>query len=160
MSTDRPLATKAASLRQQLEVIEKLEGLISTIRETLDAYPELCADFAEELRLLAGPELIADTPLVATRVTPSGGIHARVPSTAERMLAYFDSNDNQPATLEEVAKAIGGNEITLRQIVYKRHKDKFERVRLDNTNQVYWRVNVSTGKVQDQEGSEDTAESE
>jgi len=59
----------------------------------------------------------------------------------EKLIAFFRARGNAPASIDEMATATGKTKVTIKVIVYKRHKEKFEKVmQRGKNNAAYFRL--------------------
>lgn len=59
---------------------------------------------------------------------------------AERMRAYFLSRNNLPATNAQIRKAIKSGRGTTAMVLYSTHANEYEKVKVEGTHLVHWRM--------------------
>ena len=127
--------SKAAKLEAELAALRQLEGLISSIRSLKRRFPELFDEFGKQLQSAiedepTEQELEAATPDDAPTESVTG---------IEKLEALFRANNNEPMTVKQMAKAIGLRDMTIKSILYERHRAKFVTVeRRGKKNEAYF----------------------
>ncbi len=138
----RPAATiegRAAELEAELGVAKAMLGMKVTIRGIKQRYPELFEGYKHEL--IAAIEEVP-TEKKAWVVVPNAAVDTSEEKYGvEKLAAFFRSRDNQPATVQEMAKAIGRSDKTIKSILYSRHKGKFVTTdQRGRNNRAYFRM--------------------
>lgn len=143
-------AARLAALEAEKANIGVVEKLISNIRVILTAHPSLRRLFADELFELAGinpAENFDETETVVRklRVDFGRGQHtvdiARHATAVDLMIEFFHKRKNQPASIEEIATAIKRPLATVRNNLYIRNKEAFQRVEMDG-RETYWQLTL------------------
>ena len=118
--------------------LRKLEGVITTIRGMKRLHPKLVEEFSRQLHAAIDddpPESANQTETVLD-AEPGDESHG-----IERLIAWFRQRANEAATVQEMAKAVGLSERTIKSIMYMRHKGKFETTdRRGRNNRAYFRL--------------------
>jgi hypothetical protein len=101
-------------------------GAIGDATERLESIRRAIAPLSEEYRAIFARVLRA----VADELSPQNGSLPTEPSgesAVERVTSFFHGRANRPATLAEISKATGVNQLSMRSFVYDRHRKKFAR---------------------------------
>ncbi|MEK6260308.1 MAG: hypothetical protein AABP62_16950 [Planctomycetota bacterium] len=100
------IKTEIVRLRDRLAKMEKLDAIQSD--------PEMAA--------MAREVFGGDTKQKSARTEP------QTPSLLTKLIAWFKENKVESATLEEMTAGLGATKPAIRQLVYTRAKDSFEKV--------------------------------
>jgi hypothetical protein len=120
--------SRAAALKAELETIRSLDGVIEAIIIARLKTPDVFSEFKKEILAAINDDVSsyhlteksASTPPTATGDEETG---------VERLVAFFQARKNEPASVEQMADAIGLSKITVKAIVYRRHAKRFERIK-------------------------------
>lgn len=155
MEQSRLLDAVTERLRAEYESrvarIKRVPSLIAELREIFEVFPELRPGFESDLRRLAG----VPTAGVASDSAAINGSDAdpevddedepepeeEGQHTGDRMISFFVSRGNAPASIAEIIRAVGKAPTTVKSQLYKRNKGRFVRhlVR-DKPNASYWQL--------------------
>ncbi len=119
MSDPERVKSTAAAYRQQAQELEATAKFLDEFENVINAKPELMPVLLERL----SPKGVVQTKdrTVTTAVRAKG-------KSAGRLLDWFESTGNQPATIGEMATAISLGHAAIRQTVYMTYADMFEKV--------------------------------
>jgi hypothetical protein len=129
-------------LRRRIDELNEIESFLSTIRVRLSGVPLAYRDdVAAELRDIAD-SLVPTPPL--TPLSPGGSHEERQegeppesPATSDaiapgtvvdRMRQFFRSRANKPASIQEIAEGTAAAFETVKSILYKRNRGRFQQV--------------------------------
>ncbi len=155
MSTSQtPLSDRLARLEQEASAVRKVQETLATLRATFAAFPGLREDFAAELQLIAGPVLpeASQSPLthqlnggpIKPPVINLGGIPRlgsfSIGTNFQRIEAFLRSRNNEPATIEEIKKATGIPEPSIRHLFSTRFPGLFQKVETKGARLKRWKL--------------------
>ncbi len=128
--------SRAAQLEAELAALRQLEGVISSIRSVKRRFPQLFEDFVRQLQ-----SAIDDDPTEQELEAANAPDDAPTDTVTgiEKLEAIFRANNNEPMTVKQMAKAIGLRDMTIKSILYERHRSKFVTVeRRGKRNEAYF----------------------
>lgn len=156
---------RAGALESELATTKQLDAVILQILNArrycprvFDEFkPEILAAINDDLGLIIArlqPETTAQKAATAKTIAESARLteeyrkaeHGKADDQneatgVEKLIEFFRARGNVPTTIDDMAKAIGKTKVTVKVIVYKRHKDKFERMReRGKNNAAYFRL--------------------
>jgi hypothetical protein len=127
---------RAAILEAELAALRQLEGVITSIRSLKRRYPEMFEDFGKQLQSAIEDDPTEQEPETATRQIPDQEVPL---SGFERLVALFRTRNNESMTAAQMAKAIGLRPLTIKSMLYERHREKFVTVeRRGKRNEAYF----------------------
>lgn len=102
--------------------LRQLDSVLSAIRSVKRKFPKLVEEFSQQLHAAIDDAPPEQEPEAAPiRESEVGEQEYGV----EKMIAWFQSRNNEPATIPEMANAIGRSAVTIKSIIYTRHKGTF-----------------------------------
>lgn len=113
------MQSRAASLEAELSAVRQLEGVITTIRTLKRRFPKLVDEFNRQLHAAVDDEISEQE--IETIIPKAGEQEFGV----EQLVAFLRSRNNEPASIHEMAEAIGKSDRTVKGIIYQRHPGKF-----------------------------------
>jgi len=118
-STTRDPMRLRAELQARLDAIDEANTALTTLRDVFIKHPDLVTYFTPGIRTLLD--------FIDEEVDePSSTLDSDDGSTAlSRIIRFFEDRGNRPAVMSEIVDGVGGNSVTIRQVLYKRHRDKF-----------------------------------
>ena len=125
MSTPEPVKAAAAKYRQQSQAFEATARFLDQFEDVIEANPELKPVLLERLAP-AGVATKGGLSATKNRKTPTA-VRAKGKSVA-KLLAWYQSTGNRPATIKEMATAISLGHAAIRQMIYMTYADKFDKV--------------------------------
>ena len=84
------------------------------------------------------------------RIAASGSVL----TVRERIVEFFKSRNNRPATIEEIHKAVGGAEASIKGMLYKKDRNNGCFCRWPEESE-YWRLSEKMLKRSSQSGPDD-----
>jgi hypothetical protein len=137
--------SRTAALEAQLAGLRKLETVLAAIRDLKRKHPRLVEEFGQQLHAAIdeepSEEVLANEEVSVREEAEPGEEEYGV----EKLMAWFRSRNNAPATIQEMAKGIDRSEKTIKSILYLRHKGKFVATeRRGRNNRGYYRMAEST----------------
>ena len=110
--------------------------MISSIRSVKRRFPQLFEDYGEQLQAA-----IEDDPTEQEleAANAPADVPAETLSGMDKLEAVFRANNNEPMTVKQMAKAVGLRDMTIKSILYERHRSKFVTVeRRGRRNEAYF----------------------
>lgn len=151
MQPARPLDNRAARLKAELEAelarIDRVRGLVASLRAELDANPSLREDIAAELQLLVSGDTADaggdDPDGEDEELDQEAGLFGESlgETLTDRMIHWLGSRGNRPATVGEIARVVGGKPMSVRTILYKADRNQMRFYRTyerDGKTGKYW----------------------
>lgn len=144
-----PLEAEEADLQSRLATVREARGLISKLRELLDAHPGMRTRLAAELRILTGDvgeeteaaeQPAAQAPGGSTRATAAGDQHRPALPLHVRIKQFIAQGGNRPVTIRAMGEAVGASDPTVRKIICQRHRNDFQRVHDPLSAAGVWRL--------------------
>jgi hypothetical protein len=132
------ITARAAELEAELSAVRQLSSIMDTLRRIKARFPRLVEEIRSEL-LAALDEKPTEhgRELWISPEAETGGSEYGV----EKLIAFFRERCNEPATIQQMAKAIGRSEKTVKSIVYHRHRKRFETMEeRGRNNRAYFRL--------------------
>lgn len=144
------LDAHAKQLEKQIHVIRKVQSLLLQAKATIADYPELASVFAEELNgLISGktpvapkrpaPTKAATKPAAKPKASPKKAAPGGTPIHLRIAKLLLDGN-NDPKTVLEISAGTGATQSAVRQVIYRRHKQKFNRATENAEGLTTWKL--------------------
>lgn len=114
-----------SSMTETTQAIEGVRGMIASLPQ------HYRGTFATMLRAVADE---VDPPSKGHAVEADDGETA-----VEKLRQFFQDRDNHPATIAEMSKGADVSYLSLRGLIYKRHRDKFTPVPAESGKAGSWR---------------------
>ncbi len=130
MSSSERVKATAAEYRQQAQALEAKAKFLEELEDAINANPEL----KPLVRDMVAPDGRASVTVGSgsgKRITlkedsAKAAVRAKGKSVG-KLLAWFQTTGNQPATLNEMAEAISLGRASIRQMVYMTYPEKFKK---------------------------------
>jgi len=134
--------SRAAAIRAELDTLRKLDEVIESIIIARLKCPEVFNEFKKEILAAINDDISAyKLPEQSAPPEPAPASVGDEETGAEKLDAFFRARDNAPASVEEMSSGIGRSKVTVKSIVYRRHKELFERVKQRGPNNAaYFRL--------------------
>lgn len=139
LATAPTVQERAASLESELAALRQIDAVIAMVRTLKRKHPNLVDEFTAQLHAV-----IDDDP---PPQESESGILQTVADAGEqeygvtKLIAWFRSRNNEPATLRQMAEAVDLNARTVKSILYTRHKGKFVTIKQRGpNNSAYFRM--------------------
>ena len=126
MSDSERVKAAAAEYRLQAQALEAKARFLDEFENVIKSNPDLKPVLLERLAP-AGMVVATKRRNAPTDDRPKTAIRAKGKSVG-KLLEWFQSTGNRPATIEEMATAISLGPAAIRQTVYMTYADKFEKV--------------------------------
>jgi uncharacterized coiled-coil protein SlyX len=148
---NEPLESRIAKLEARLAALKGLQQHLTDLEQVIAITPEIQSEAVHALRALADRLSPTRPPLVGGVVrhrpvvqsTPEDESDPDVDeetatSCVQKIIAYFRDNENKPATIAILSRHTSAAVATVRQILYRRHKEKFVRIVEKGSSFVHW----------------------
>ncbi len=113
--------SRAATLEAELAALRQLESAIATVRTLKRKFPKLVEEFSKQLHAAIDDEPSELEPQIA----PANESETEYEYGVEKLVTWFRSRNNEPASVSQMAAAISRSEKTIKSIIYTRHKGMF-----------------------------------
>ena len=122
VATTPTVQERAATLEAELSALRQIEAVITTIQNLKRKHPKLFSEFIQAIHAAVDSEPPAQEakPTILHRVDPDAQEFG-----VQRLIEWFHSRNNEPATVPQMAKAVDLSTATVKSIIYRRHKGKF-----------------------------------
>ena len=121
----KPNATinsRIATLEAELAAIRQLTTVITLLRNINRQRPDLFKQYKEELHAVID-EQPSKLPVKDETILDDESSDEEEYGI-EKLVAFFQERNNEPATIKEMAKAIGRSPMTVKSMIYTRYKGK------------------------------------
>jgi hypothetical protein len=110
-----------AELEARIQAIDRVGQAIVAIRDVFIGHPDLVPYYAPRIRGVL--DFFREEEEEGT--TSASDEPDDESTTLDRIVRFFADRTNRPAVMSEILDGVEGNPITIRQAIYKRHRDKF-----------------------------------
>ncbi len=135
---------RAKTLESELSTTRKLDSVIYTIIHARATCPQVFNEFKQEILDAINGDLTQLVDKVNAKMAATQPPATSPPEDTpgvEKLIAFFRARSNAPASIDEMAKAISMSKVTVKMIVYKRHKAKFKKMpERGKKNAAYFRL--------------------
>jgi hypothetical protein len=115
--------SRATTLEAELTALRQLDAVIIAIQNLKRKFPKLIEEFAQHIHCAVddAPPDEEPQPMIRKDAFPSGERKYGI----EKLVEWFRSRNNEPATAVEMAAGIGLSLKAVKSMIYERNKEKF-----------------------------------